>query len=125
MKARDFCYWLQGFFELNGIGDSLNESLNADQIKAIRNHLNLVFLHEIDPSFKGDRKAAQAVHDGEPTDDGVQVWEGDGQPMPDKVPAEQRKQTHTPESIMDILERTKAPMPHLRPIKKPNDKLMC
>lgn len=49
MKSRDFCYWLQGFFEL-----SSDKSLDYDQIAAIRNHLNLVFKHEIDPSIDGN-----------------------------------------------------------------------
>lgn len=35
MTSRDFCYWLQGYFELN---------------HAIRRHLSMVFKHEIDPS---------------------------------------------------------------------------
>lgn len=46
MKSRDFCYWLQGFFEISE-GCSLNEK----QIEVIKNHLNMVFAHEIDPSF--------------------------------------------------------------------------
>lgn len=48
MKSRDFCYWLQGFFELSG-----SPSLDSNQVEAIRNHLNMVFAHEIDPSFGG------------------------------------------------------------------------
>lgn len=45
MKSRDFCYWLQGFFELSG-----EAMLSADQNQKIRNHLSMVFKHEIDPS---------------------------------------------------------------------------
>ena len=48
MQSRDFCYWLQGLFELGN-----PESLTPDQIQVIRNHLNMVFYHEIDPSFGG------------------------------------------------------------------------
>lgn len=48
MRSRDFCYWLQGLFELVN-----PETLTADQIQVIRNHLNMVFYHEIDPSFGG------------------------------------------------------------------------
>lgn len=48
MQSRDFCYWLQGLFELGN-----PESLSSDQIQMIRNHLNMVFYHEIDPSFGG------------------------------------------------------------------------
>jgi len=38
MKAGDFCYWLQGFFELTEA-----EELNREQLKAIKEHLQLVF----------------------------------------------------------------------------------
>ena len=38
MDPLQFCYWLQGFAEING--DSPNEA----QWKAIRDHLNLVFV---------------------------------------------------------------------------------
>ncbi len=48
MKSRDFCYWLQGFFEISG-GSAV--ILNSEQIQMIQNHLNMVFVHEIDPSF--------------------------------------------------------------------------
>lgn len=59
MTARDFCYWLQGHFELSGVGP-----LTAEQAEMIRRHLSLVFLHEIDPQEPGDPAASQAVHDG-------------------------------------------------------------
>lgn len=45
MKARDFCYWLQGAFEVHGTLE-----FSPDQMQAIKNHLNMVFKHEIDPS---------------------------------------------------------------------------
>lgn len=50
MTSRDFCYWLQGYFE---ISDS--KELNDKQIESIKKHLALVFKHEIDPSA-GDQK---------------------------------------------------------------------
>lgn len=50
MKSRDFCYWLQGFFE---ISESIE--LNFNQVEIIKKHLSMVFSHEIDPSF-GDQK---------------------------------------------------------------------
>lgn len=62
MTARDFCYWLQGLFELQN-----PEQLNEKQTKLVKQHLNLVFFHEIDPSHSDDPKvqgAMQAVHDG-------------------------------------------------------------
>lgn len=39
MRSRDFCYWLQGFFELS----KDNRGLTEDQVRMIRAHLNLVF----------------------------------------------------------------------------------
>ena len=45
MNSIDFCYWLQGYFELQE-GD---EPLTAKQIEVLKNHLSLVFKHEIDP----------------------------------------------------------------------------
>lgn len=50
MKARDFCFWLQGYFELES-KQSINPELTSAQINTIKQHLNLVFKHEIDPSM--------------------------------------------------------------------------
>lgn len=51
MTSRDFCYWLQGFFELQQAGPGYN--LTASQTDAVRAHLAMVFIHEIDPAFGG------------------------------------------------------------------------
>jgi hypothetical protein len=45
MQSRDFCYWLQGFFELSDNPDRLS----AEQVEMIKRHLALVFAHEIQP----------------------------------------------------------------------------
>lgn len=37
MNERDFCYWLQGYFELNG-----TRELSAKQVEIVREHLQLV-----------------------------------------------------------------------------------
>ena len=61
MRSRDFIYWLQGFMEL-----SETETLSAKQVEVIKNHLNLVFLHEIDPEM-GDQDHQDnlnAAHEG-------------------------------------------------------------
>lgn len=42
MQARDFCFWLQGFFELTAGKDELT----AEQGNMIRTHLALVFQHD-------------------------------------------------------------------------------
>lgn len=44
MNSVDFCYWLQGHFELSD-----SNELTPKQVETIKNHLNLVFKHEIDP----------------------------------------------------------------------------
>ena len=48
MTSRDFCYWLQGFFELTGPSQT---GLSVSQVDCITKHLNMVFIHEIDPSM--------------------------------------------------------------------------
>jgi len=64
MKARDFCYWLQGYFELR----EQNLAITAQQANTIKNHLSLVFKHDIDPSMGGPEHQAElnAAH-GLPT----------------------------------------------------------
>lgn len=60
MTSRDFAYWLQGFFEVSKI-----ETLTKDQTKIIKNHLNMVFKHEIDPSMGDEQhiKTLKELHD--------------------------------------------------------------
>jgi len=52
MESKSFCYWLQGYFEIN---QQDTQSLSATQVDVIKRHLALVFKHEIDPSM-GDEK---------------------------------------------------------------------
>lgn len=62
MTSRDFAFWLQGLFELHN-----PTTLDERQTRLIKQHLTLVFIHEIDPSHSDDPKvqgALQAVHDG-------------------------------------------------------------
>ncbi len=62
MKARDFCYWLQGQFELNpGV------ALSSEQVDIVQKHLSLVFIHEIDPSFPPEQKPALDKAHGNPS----------------------------------------------------------
>ena len=63
MTSKDFCYFLQGFFELS----ESNQALTVEQIKTIKNHLKLVFLYEIDPSYSDNKivqQIFQNIHDG-------------------------------------------------------------
>ena len=76
MTSRDFCYWLIGFFELS----DANTPLTEKQVQTIKNHLKLVFLHEIDPSYSDDptvQKIFQNIHDGKKPLDGVNVLSND------------------------------------------------
>lgn len=64
MKSRDFAYWLQGLLEIGK-----PETLNKEQVEIIKNHLNLVFKHEIDPSLNEGKtgkevKELHDIHDG-------------------------------------------------------------
>jgi len=71
MTSRDFCYWLQGFFEIDGeapapAGKEL-PGLTERQVECIRRHLALVFKHEIDPSAGPPAHQAELdhIHDGQ------------------------------------------------------------
>ena len=54
MTSRDFCYWLQGFFELK----ETTAAITPTQEEQIQKHLALVFKHEIDPSFPAEQQQA-------------------------------------------------------------------
>ncbi len=57
MTSVNFCYWLQGLFELQN-----PLQLDETQTKLIRQHLALVFKHEIDPAM-GDEKHQKELND--------------------------------------------------------------
>ena len=58
MKSVEFCYWLQGLFELGK-----PETLNAEQTDLVKRHLAMVFTHEIDPSYpKQQQPALDKLH---------------------------------------------------------------
>lgn len=71
MTSRDFCYWLQGFFEINDIHTPTSkQGLSDSQVQVIKNHLNLVFYHEINPSYTSDKeeqKKMNKIHNGSET----------------------------------------------------------
>lgn len=48
-EKQGFCFWLQGFFEVSNA-----KVISEEQVELIKNHLNLVFAHEIDPEM-GDK----------------------------------------------------------------------
>lgn len=62
MKSVEFCYWLQGYFEINGKQAGRRAgSLSAKQVENIKKHLALVFKHEIDASYP-DHEELNAIH---------------------------------------------------------------
>ncbi len=69
MTSRDFCYWLQGYFEIHHAGlekVQVNIGLTHERVQVIRNHLAMVFKHEIDPSMgdKQHQQDLQHLHQG-------------------------------------------------------------
>jgi hypothetical protein len=62
MKSSEFCYWLQGYFELSPEG----QGLSPEQTDIVKRHLALVFAHEIDPSYGPNQEKLQNIHDGKP-----------------------------------------------------------
>ena len=65
MTSRDFCYWLQGFIELTYMGDNnADATISLRQMQKIKDHLKMVFITEIDPSFKPNiQQALNEAHD--------------------------------------------------------------
>jgi hypothetical protein len=61
MTSRDFCFWLQGYFEVSN-----PQELTERETTLIKRHLNLVFKHEIDPSMPDPTGELQNIHDGNP-----------------------------------------------------------
>lgn len=58
MESKSFIYWLQGYFELTG----KDATLNKEQCEIIKNHLNMVFAYEIDPSFGDSKEKLNKIH---------------------------------------------------------------
>lgn len=65
MTSRDFCFWLQGYFEIVD-ADKQGIPMTDSQVKMIKDHLSLVFIHEIDPSMgnKPHQDKLNAIHSG-------------------------------------------------------------
>ena len=78
MNSRDFCFWLQGYFELEqsalASSPTGKPGLTPASTEKIRQHLAMVFLHEIDPQINAKDpdggKALDAAHKGK-VDSGV------------------------------------------------------
>ena len=61
MNASEFCYWLQGHFELADKTEGLTEA----QVRIIKAHLNLVFKHDLDKRHGSEQEQAElnAIHE--------------------------------------------------------------
>jgi hypothetical protein len=92
MTATDFCYWLQGAIEIGGLQAPSAEQRDAilrqllavwphdvftlssalllrfyalpEAFATVREELQKVFLHDIDPSYDGDQEFLQQLHEG-------------------------------------------------------------
>jgi hypothetical protein len=60
MTTRDFCYWLQGYFELADPDNNID--LTHDAKMRIRRHLAMVFAYDIDPNTGNADQQAQLSH---------------------------------------------------------------
>ena len=54
MNSVDFCFWLQGYIEI-----AEPRGISEKQFEVIKKHLNLVFLHEIDPLREEETTASK------------------------------------------------------------------
>jgi hypothetical protein len=66
MTTTEFCYWLQGFFEIQAASDNPGRQLSPKQVEIIQRHLSLVFKHDIDPKAgsPAHQEVLQGIHDG-------------------------------------------------------------
>lgn len=58
MTSVNFCYWLMGFFEISNAS-----VITEEQTDMIKKHLNLVFFHEIDPSYTNDKTKQEKMNE--------------------------------------------------------------
>lgn len=59
MTARDFCFWLQGYFEVVAANPAPAGGLTPSQASCVERHLALVFAHDIDPQAGGPESQAK------------------------------------------------------------------
>lgn len=74
MNSKNFCFWLQGYFEITGSGPG--ETLEPEQVQTIERHLNLVFAVEPNtenPFCKWLREALVLVSKGTIGEHGVAI----------------------------------------------------
>ncbi len=61
MKSENFVYWLMGYFEISGT----EQGLTKEQCEIVKNHLNMVFAHDIDPNLGTEKHVdkLKEIHD--------------------------------------------------------------
>jgi hypothetical protein len=64
MRAEQFIFWIQGFFEISEASSKPEEGLSKEQVDVIKRHLALVFKYDIDPTMPDPTGELQSVHDG-------------------------------------------------------------
>lgn len=66
MTSRDFCFWLQGYLEINDADATPTQGLGPKQVECIKKHLALAFKHEIDPNMgpKEHQDELNKLHEG-------------------------------------------------------------
>jgi hypothetical protein len=60
LKAKEFCCWLNGFFQIS----DKSEGLNKEQVEVIKAHLKMAFYHDIDPSYPDHEKLTEIHENG-------------------------------------------------------------
>ena len=104
MTSRDFCFWLQGLFELGEVS-----MLNEKQTDLIKRHLAMVFIHEIDPSMSDDPEVQQQLQD---IHDGPQVIDGPGvPPEEDDLEELKKKLQNIHDGVEELKQRKSEPGP--------------
>lgn len=65
MTSRDFCYWLQGYFEMAGVRPDVGCTLTNEQVKTVQRHLSLVFVRELDKEAPpAEQEKLNKIHHG-------------------------------------------------------------
>ncbi len=60
MESINFCYWLQGYFEVLAAGDDPEAELTPEQVACIKDHLAMVFT-KVTPDRAKSTKVSKAV----------------------------------------------------------------
>jgi len=76
MNPRDFCYWLQGFFEITSIVNDSSQAvdISREQSKMIKEHLGKVFNQEV----KGIRRTQVQLPENNSPDGKIRFYGNTG-----------------------------------------------